>query len=275
MRLVARALPLRPVLPSPGSVVLSLRGVSARRCRREVLRDVDLDVVAGEVLAVVGPNGAGKSTLLAVLAGDVAPCGGDALLDERPLSEWTAGELALRRAVLPQQSAPAFGFSVRDVVRMGRAPWRQLAAPGEDNAHVDAALATAEVEHLADRPVNALSGGEQARVGLARVLAQDTAVVLLDEPTAALDLRHSEEVLRHTCSLAAAGRAVVAVLHDLDLAAAYGDRIALVADGRLTACGRPDDVLTRALLSEVYGCPVDVVPDPRTGRPLVLPHRAP
>lgn len=244
-----------------------LSRVTVRRGDREVLSGVDLDVRDGELLVVAGPNGAGKSTLLAVLAGDLQPTSGEVVLSGRRTTAWAAVELARERSVLLQSGPVPFGFRVRDVVAMGRAPW-----PDEGD-HVERALAACEIEHLADRPVSALSGGERARVDLARVLAQDTPVVLLDEPTAALDLRHTEVVMGHARRLAREGRAVVAVVHDLDLAAAYGDRVALLRGGALVAAGTPAQVLDAGVLGDLYGHPVEVVGHPTTGRLLVLPVR--
>ena len=250
-----------------------LRDVGVRRRDRQVLADVNLDVPFGEVLAVVGPNGAGKSTLLAVLAGDIAADSGQVELRGEPIAGWTPRELALRRSVLLQQATVAFGFCAADVVRMGRSPWIGTPRQAEDEQHVAAALAAVDAAGLAARPVTELSGGEQARVHLARTLAQDADLVLLDEPTAALDLRHAEALLQHARRLAAGGRAVVVVVHALDLAAAYADRVALLADGRLDAGGTPSEVLTEHRLSSAYGHDVEVLAHPRTGRPLVIPRR--
>lgn len=238
-----------------------------------LVEDVTLEIRYGEVLALVGPNGAGKSTLLGMLAGDVAPTTGAVLLDERPLGEWAPKELARSRAVLLQSNQVAFSFSALQVIEMGRAPWIGTAGADDDTRAIHAAIAATDAEHLVSRGFPTLSGGEKARVSLARVLAQDTGVVLLDEPTAALDLRHQEDVLRIARRLAAAGRAVVVVLHDLSLAAAYADEVAMLAEGRLVACGAPDAVLTAERVEEVYGIPVRVLRDEGTGRPIVIPRR--
>jgi iron complex transport system ATP-binding protein len=254
------------------STVAQLQQVSVRRGRRTVLADVTLDVRAGEVLAVVGPNGAGKSTVVAALAGDVAPISGTVLLRGRPLPQWQPRELARERAVLLQQSAVAFPFPAVDVVRMGRAPWRGTPHERDDAVAVDDALRAMDAMHLADRSVTSLSGGEQARIGLARTLAQRTGLLLLDEPTAALDLRHAETALEHLRQRARGGAAVVVVLHDLNLAT-HADRVALLQQGALLAEGPPEQVLTEHLLSSAYGHPVDVVPHPRTGGLVVLPRR--
>ncbi|GMA36882.1 heme ABC transporter ATP-binding protein [Demequina litorisediminis] len=224
------------------------------------------------LVALVGPNGAGKSTLLGVLAGDRTPSSGAVAFDSRDVREWSPGDLARRRAVLAQDNQVAFPFRVREVVEMGRAPWQGRAEQDDDDAAVDEALATCDVAHLADRTFTSLSGGERARVSLARVLAQRTSAVLLDEPTAALDLRHQEDVLRVARSLARAGTAVAVVLHDLSLAAAYADRIAVMQRGSVAAVGSPADVVTPALIEDVYGVAVHVLPGP-DGTPLVVPRR--
>ncbi|MBO0916064.1 heme ABC transporter ATP-binding protein [Streptomyces laculatispora] len=263
-----------PAPVAPGAPVAEVRGLRVRLGGRQVLDSIELTVHAGEVLALVGPNGAGKSTLLAALAADLPAESGAVRIDGRPVTDWSAPELALRRAVLPQSAALSFPFPVEDVVRMGRAPWAGTEREDEDDPAVRAAMAATEVTGFAARPFSALSGGERARVALARVLAQRAPLLLLDEPTAALDLRHQELVLRICRERAAAGDAVVVVLHDLGLAAAYADRAAVLHDGRIAVAGPPAEVFTSALLGEVYRQPVEVFPHPRTGVPLVIPNRS-
>ncbi|GGM86467.1 heme ABC transporter ATP-binding protein [Streptomyces fuscichromogenes] len=263
-----------PPPPAVGAVLAEGEGVHVRLGGRSVLVGVDIVARGGEVLALVGPNGAGKSTLLAALAGDVAPGGGVVRVFGRPATEWSARELALRRAVLPQSAALSFPFTVADVVEMGRAPYGG-ADPDEDELAVAEAMAATEVTAFAERSFGALSGGERARVALARVLAQRAPVLLLDEPTAALDLRHQELVLRLCRQRARAGDAVVVVLHDLALAAAYAHRVAILRAGRVAADGPPAEVFEERLLSEVYDQPVEVFPHPRTGVAVVAPRRSP
>ncbi|MFC7913781.1 heme ABC transporter ATP-binding protein [Streptomyces sp. NPDC057386] len=270
-----RLLRHRPDPPAPaaaGDVLAEAEDVHVRLGTREVLHGVSAAARAGEVLALVGPNGAGKSTLLGALAADVPVTGGAVRVHGRPAGAWSAPELALRRAVLPQSAPLAFPFPVEEVVRMGRAPWAALGR-ADDDAVVARAMATTEVSGFAARPYSALSGGERARVALARVLAQQAPVMLLDEPTAALDLRHQELVLRVCRERARAGDAVVVVLHDLGLAAAHAHRVAVLRDGRLAAEGPPAEVFTDRLLTEVYDQPVEVLPHPRTGGILVTPRR--
>lgn len=240
------------------SAAVTLRGVGCELGGRTVLRDIDLDLAWGSVTVVVGPNGAGKSTLLAVLAGDRPASTGTVTLDGRDLAQWSGPQLARRRAVLTQEQEVTFGFTVREVVAMGRYPWTDEADLAADEAVVHDALQGSDVLHLADRPYRSLSGGEKARVSLARVLAQDTQIVLLDEPTAALDLRHTEEVLGVARSLARSGRCVVVVAHDLTLASAYADLLVIVDGGRIAAHGSPAEVLTPERIERTYGLPVDV-----------------
>lgn len=236
-----------------------------------LLSDVSLEVSHGELLALVGPNGAGKSTLLSLLSGERRPTEGRIEFEGAPLADWSTKELARRRSMLGQDNQVAFPFTVHDVVAMGRAPWRGRAEEEDDDAAVAEALERADVTHLADRTFPSLSGGERARVSLARVLAQRTSVVLLDEPTAALDLRHQEDVMRLARDLAAAGKAVIVVVHDLSLAAAYATRMAVLDKGSLAAVGTPAEVLRRELLERVYGLEVRVIAD--DDGTLVVPRR--
>lgn len=277
MRSLAKVFVREHGLPEPpraGAVTLRARQVGVERgAGRRVLDQVDLDVVAGEILALVGPNGAGKSTLLGALSGELETATGTVELDGRPISRWAPVDMARRRAVLPQTHTVGFPFTAREVVAMGRAPWARTTRQDDDEPAIAAALAATDTEHLAARPFPALSGGERARVALARVLAQDTPTLLLDEPTAALDLGHQEQVLHLARTRAEHGAAVVVVLHDLGIAAAYADRVAVLESGRLAACGPPRDILTTPLLSRVYQHPVDVFDHPRTGAQLVLPAR--
>ncbi|CAM4393198.1 heme ABC transporter ATP-binding protein [Nocardia ninae] len=267
-----------PAVPEQGAVTLRARGVSVDRrgdksAQRRVLEAVDFDVVAGEVVALVGPNGAGKSTLLAALAGELTPSEGTVELEGHALTYWSPLDMARRRAVLPQTHTVGFPFTAREVVAMGRAPWLRTERRELDDERIAAAMAAADVEHLAARSFPTLSGGERARVALARVLAQDTGTLLLDEPTAALDLGHQEAVLHLATSRAETGTAVVVVLHDLGIAAAYADRVAVLESGCIAADGPPRQVLTTDLLTRVYQHPVEVLNHPVTGAQLVLPVR--
>lgn len=248
--------------------VLALDGVSVRIDGRAILDAVDLRFARGTLTALVGPNGAGKSTLLAVASGDLVPVAGRVRLSGAELRDWKARPLARERSVLPQDHAVRFGFSVREVVAMGRLP--HPPAPVEDARIVDGALAAADITALAPRDVQTLSGGESSRAAFARVLAQTTPVVFLDEPTAALDLQHQEAVLRIARGLADDGACVIVVLHDLNLAAGHADRIVMLHGGRIAADGSPREVLTRTTIEQVYGQPVLVLEHPTRGVPLVV-----
>ncbi|MAL97717.1 MAG: heme ABC transporter ATP-binding protein [Alteromonadaceae bacterium] len=248
--------------------MIRLRDVSFSIRGRAILSDVSLDCAGGTVTALCGPNGAGKSTLLAVIAGDLVPDGGTVELQGRPLPGLSVRALAQIRSVFPQGAPIRFGYTVEEVVAMGRA-FRDL-PPAEDAAAIDRAMEEAEVAHLAYRNAQSLSGGEKARTTFARVRVQDTPVVMLDEPTAALDLRHQEKVLLGARAMAAGGATVIVVLHDLNLAAAHADRIVLMAEGRIAELGTPAEVLTEEAVSRVYRQEVCVLTHPRRGCPVVL-----
>lgn len=250
------------------SALLELRNVGVRRQQRPILADVSLAFAAGSVIALVGPNGAGKSTLLGVACGDLQADSGQVLLRGTAVGDLRAGALARERAVMPQEHAVRFAFSVEEVVAMGRLPHPPDAL--EDGRQVEAALDAAELQALRLREVQQLSGGESARTTFARVLAQATPVLFLDEPTAALDLRHQERTLRSVRELAGAGACVVVVVHDLNLAAGYADRIVLLERGRVAADGTPAEVLTEANLRRVYQQDVLVMQHPRRPVPLVV-----
>lgn len=249
-----------------------LTGVGFERAGKVVLEGVDLTVQYGELLALVGPNGAGKSTLLSLLAGDERASRGTVLLAGRDTAHWPAAELARQRSVLLQRNDVSFPFTVAQVIAMGRDPWIGQATAQQDDDALGAAVRATDVGSLLDRTFQELSGGERARVSLARVLAQDTPITLLDEPTAALDLRHQEDVMTLASGLTGQGRAMVVVLHDLSLAAAYADRIAVLSAGALVGVGAPAKVLTPSVIQTVYGVPVHIDRDP-DGHLLVLPQR--
>ncbi len=250
------------------SVLLKLHDVVVRRQQRVILHGISLAFEPGTVTALVGPNGAGKSTLLAVAAGDLRADAGEVSLLGKPLASYKAGPLARERAVMPQEHGVRFAFSVEEVVAMGRLPHPPDAVA--DDAQVEAAIDAAELQALRLREVQQLSGGESARTTFARVLAQDTPLLLLDEPTAALDLRHQERTLRSVRACAEAGACVIVVLHDLNLAAGYADRIVLLEQGRVAADGTPLQVLTEDNLQRVYQQDVVVLEHPRRGVPLVV-----
>ena len=245
---------------------------------KTLLDDVSLGLAPGELLAVLGPNGAGKTTLLKLLCGDLRPTSGEVLLNRRRLRKWSRLDIARQRAVLPQQSSLSFPFDVRQVVDMGCAAHRRH-IPARDAEIVDAAMRAADVTHLAERNFLALSGGERQRVHLARVLAQiwddgngNPRYLLLDEPTSALDLAHKHQVLAIARDRAkSANIGVLAILHDLNLASVYADRLALIQDGRLVACGETDSVLDATMLASIFGVPMHIAPHPLiVGRKMIV-----
>ena len=240
-----------------------------------VVRGLDLVLPPGQVTAIVGPNGCGKSTLLGALARVHAPQSGAVLLDGRALAGLKPRDVARRIGLLPQQAEAPDGLTVRDLVRYGRHPHQGLLRQWtpEDAAAVHRALAAADLLELADRSLDTLSGGQRQRAWIAMVVAQETAVVLLDEPTSALDLGHQLEVLDLVHDLAAAGRTVVLVLHDLSTACRHADHLVAMRDGVVVAEGRPGEVVTPQLVRELYGVEATVLTDPSVGTPVVIPIR--
>jgi iron complex transport system ATP-binding protein len=247
------------------SVELSYRGA-------QVLRGVDLEVRAGDLVALFGPNGAGKTTLLRVLSGDLAPGAGAAELDGQPLARFRRRDLARLVATVPQEASFSFSYTVGEVALMGRAPYvgRFSFESEADVAAARAALEAVDLWPLRDRPVAEVSGGERQRASIARALAQDAPHLLLDEPTAFLDVRHQVAVYRLLRGLARdRGRAVLAASHDVNLAAQYATRVALLSGGRIRAIGTPEEVLRPDLLREVFEAEAEVARHAKTGRPYI------
>ncbi|HYN88198.1 MAG TPA: heme ABC transporter ATP-binding protein [Ardenticatenaceae bacterium] len=242
--------------------------------RRAIFAGLGLAARPGEVLAVIGPNGAGKTTLLRLLARLVQPHEGTVLLAGENIWRLAPRQVARRLALAPQAATLAWPLTVEQAVALGRAPHRGWLLPltAQDRSVVERAMRHTGLVALRDRRVTALSGGEQRRVILARALAQEPRVLLLDEPTAYLDLKYQVEILELARQLAhREGLVVILSLHDLNLAALYADRLALLGEGQLVASGTPSDVLTAERLSSVYGLPVSVTPHPLDGTPLVMP----
>jgi iron complex transport system ATP-binding protein len=252
---------------------LIVHAVTAGYGSRIVLDDVSLIAPAGEVTGLIGPNGSGKTTLVRVAARGLAPRTGRVRLSGQDPYAVSARRAARLVAVVPQELHPAFEFTVLELVLMGRSPYRSAWGGGgaEDWAAARRAMASANVQHLADRSLGELSGGERQRVTLAQALAQDAPVLLLDEPTTHLDIRHVVEFVSLVRTMAAReGKAVLAIFHDLNLASAYCDRLHVMDGGRIVAEGSPESVLTRDLMAAVFGVDADVSPSGATGRPAVI-----
>jgi iron complex transport system ATP-binding protein len=255
--------------------MLTADRVSLAVDRVPLVRDASVRVHPGQVIAIMGPNGAGKTTLLRLIAGDVAPDTGAVTYDGQALEQISLTERARRRAVVPQRSSIAFGFSVLETVLIGRYPHGGDHAGTTDVRIARRALARAGVAAFESRRVTTLSGGELARVMLARAMAQidgDTGAryLLLDEPTGALDPAHQHHILRLLRDMARERVGVLMILHDLNLAARYADEIVFMRSGSVTACGSPDEVLTPALIAATFDVEAVIVPNPSGSRPLIV-----
>jgi iron complex transport system ATP-binding protein len=253
--------------------VIEAHGIGLAIGRKRLLDSVSLALAPGRVTILLGPNGAGKSTLIALLAAERRPTDGRLVIDGRPAEAWSVAALARRRAVLPQAATLAFGFTVAEVVTLGRLPFAGTADAADDAEAIAAARQRAAVAPLWPRAYATLSGGEQQRVQLARVLAQlwrppaaaAPRTLLLDEPTAALDLQHRAVVVTLLRELAEAGIGVLAALHDLNLAAALADDVVLLRGGRVVAAGPREAVLAREPLGACFGVPIEILPRPGGG----------
>lgn len=256
---------------------------------RPILDGVDVALEPGCTTAVLGPNGAGKSTLLKLLSGELKPSGGEIRWGERPLSQLPARELAVHRAVMPQSSSLSFPFSAFEVVMLGRTPHVRRRERVSDTEAVWSALERANAAHLAERRYTTLSGGERQRIDFARAAAQiegtepepvsdptcvrglEGRVLMLDEPTSSLDVSNQHDLLARASAMAAEGVAVLVILHDLNLASAYADRIVMLAGGRVAAEGAPWAVLTPDIVRATFGLSVVVTSNPCGDCPLVVP----
>jgi iron complex transport system ATP-binding protein len=252
--------------------LLEAAGITYRIGAGTLVDGVDLSGEAGEVVAIIGPNGAGKSTLLRLLAGDMRATAGSVHLAGAPVDSLSVAELAVVRSFLADREPDAIAFRAGAVVEMGRYPHRRRPEnSGEaDATAVREAMLRTDTLDLADRVFATLSRGERARVALARVIAQQAPVVMLDEPTGALDMAGQERMLTEARRLASEGRLVVAVMHDLNAAAYYSDRLLLLSNGRSVATGTPSQVLDSETLRAVYGQSMRVIDHPYRHCPLVL-----
>lgn len=260
--------------------MLEAQDISYAVASRRLVDGVSLRAEPGALLAIIGHNGSGKSTLLRLLSGELKPSQGRVLLDGRSIGSITPAELAARRAVVPQSTVLSFPFTVLESVMLG------VSVPGFDlNSNAASTLAAEMISRVGlagfeERQFTKLSGGERQRVSIARALCQlaaappmpgATSVLLLDEPTASLDLTHQTSILSYMREQARDGRAVIVVLHDLNLAAAFADQVMLMSQGKTIGFGKPSDVLTDTLLSHSYGCPVRTNSLPPDDRPFFIP----
>lgn len=258
------------------SASLSVEDISFRYGVAPVLKGTKFRLAAGEMAALLGRNGSGKSTLLNLIAAVLRPGAGRILLDGADLGRIPPRERARRIAMVPQTLPAPFGFTVREVVSLGRTPYLDpfRGERQSDREAVTAALRAAEIEALADRRVGAVSGGERQRTALALALAQEPALLLLDEPTAHLDMHHQMALLGRMKELnRAEGLTVLAAIHDVNLAALWFDRLLFLDEGRIAADGAPNEVLREELLERVFHCPVKVLEHPTEDVPLVALER--
>jgi iron complex transport system ATP-binding protein len=253
---------------------LSARGITVGYGGEPVVHDLTVEIPDGQVTTIVGPNGCGKSTLLRTLARLLPPSSGQVVLDGAPITSMGTRDIATRLSLLPQSPIAPEGLLVRDLVGRGRHPHQRWFAQWsrQDEEVVEAALAMTDTSDLRDRPLDQLSGGQRQRAWIAMTLAQDTDLMLLDEPTTYLDLAHQVEVLELVCRLnRERARTVAMVLHDLNLAARYSDLVVVMHEGRIVTQGSPSEVFTTEMLSDVFGLEAEILPDPRTGLPIVVP----
>lgn len=241
--------------------------------QRPISQHLSVEIPDGSFTVVVGPNACGKSTLLRGLAKLLKPTTGQVVLDGRAITAYRSKEVARRLGLLPQTSLAPDGITVVDLIARGRHPHQKLIRQWstDDEAAVLSAMEATDTTALSGRPVDELSGGQRQRVWVAMVLAQETPLLLLDEPTTFLDIAHQIELLELFGRLNREGRTLVAVLHDLNQAARYGTHVIAMKDGAIVAEGAPQQIITEELVEEVFGLPCTIIADPVTGSPLVIP----
>ncbi|MFE5078210.1 ABC transporter ATP-binding protein [Streptomyces halstedii] len=260
-------------VPTPVPARLEVLDASIGYGRRPISEHLDVRIPDRSFTVVIGPNACGKSTLLRAVSRLLKPSAGRVVLDGRSIAEYGSREVARTLGLLPQTSQAPDGITVADLVARGRHPHQRLMRQWtrQDEKAVLDAMAATSVTELSGRPVDELSGGQRQRVWVAMVLAQQTPVLLLDEPTTFLDIAHQIDLLELFTDLHRAGHTLVAVLHDLNHAARYASHLIAMRDGRVVAEGTPQEVVTAALVKEVFDLPCQVVPDPVTGTPMVVP----
>lgn len=255
--------------------VIAINNVGLDINQVSLLDTINLQVEAGQIVAILGPNGAGKTSLLKVITGELAATRGEVLINARSNLDWPRQQLAQFMGVLPQQSLLNFPFTVAEVVSLGRTP--HDTGVSRDKEICREALQTVDCLHLRDRLYTQLSGGEKQRVQLARILAQiweantlGERLLILDEPTSSLDLAHQQQILEAVTDFSRQGCAVIVVLHDLNLAARFANKIVLLSCGRITAQGTPEEVFQPSVIEKVFAVKVDIIRHPKTGAPVVL-----
>jgi iron complex transport system ATP-binding protein len=252
-------------------VRLEARDLSMGYAQTTIIDDLNLLIPSSQVTAIVGPNGCGKSTLLAGLARLHKPSAGQVLLDGKVIGSLPSRDVARRLALLPQDASAPDGLTVSELIHFGRQPHQSLLRQWseEDQAIVEAALVAADLVDLADRPLESMSGGQRQRAWIAMAIAQATPLLLLDEPTSALDLGHQIEVFELIRQLAAAGKTVVMVVHDLSSACRYADHLIAMHQGHIVASGTPQDIVTPELVEHLYGVRCTLLRDPLSGTPVI------
>lgn len=250
---------------------LSLSGIRYSATGKHILHDIDLTLEPGHVYGLVGPNGSGKSTLLKIIARQIEPTGGDLQWGGKPTGEWGNRAFARHVAYMPQFTPQTDGMTVRELVALGRFPWHGALGrfTDADRAKVDEAMERTDLARFADRQVDSMSGGERQRAWIAMMLAQDARCILLDEPTSALDLSHQASVLALVHELChERNLTVVVVLHDINLAARYCDRMVALGHGRIVASGRPSDIVRTDMLQSIFGIEMGVFTHPVRQEPV-------
>jgi len=253
--------------------MIEVQDVQLRLGDKEILRRVSLNVAEGSFYGIIGPNGSGKSTLLRLLSGVLRADSGTVWIGGREAADYPRKELARKLAALPQEGVAAPGFTVREVLEMGRYPYQDWLGrePGDSGEIIDRVMERLALRELVDREMDSLSGGERQRVALGKTMVQEPRILLLDEPTTFLDIGHQVELMDYIREWQTASRlTVVAVLHDLNLAAQYCDRLLLLADGRTAGEGLPGELIRAELIERVYGTRPLILPHPVSGVPQVL-----
>ncbi len=255
--------------------MLTIKNISVFYGKRQILHNINLDVNPGEILALIGPNGAGKSTLIRAISGVIPIKSGDVYVDDINITSLSSMQRARKISVVPQAVSVPPAFTVWETVLLGRTPYLNFLgqASAQDEALAHLVLEQVDCLHLINSHITEISGGEQQRVLLARALVQDTPILLMDEPTAHLDLRHQLDLLKLITKHAREKNITVLIaLHDLNLASLFADKIAIVQNGQLCVAGTPKETLTEEILNSIYNVPVRISHHPDTGTPLVIPQ---